>query len=269
MPKVKPAPSIGRSLLVRTLTEWGVGGRRAPATAFSTRIADLIDISSAIELSDFFKLLKNQTADGTAPSPDRLIQYEQHIEAMREAIERGFIDRGFKGAIDGEAVAGRAHTSGKNVQLPEVTTESLHDPQAFKPYARFYSLQQSEFERRTSIIRSLLLSELRAQSDELARVAALDAVLEPLLLNFGRRCFAVIPDLLEHRFEYWRERQRHCDGETGAGSTVADWTGAGGWITQFHWDMRRLLRAEMELRTEPLRGLLKTLGYELSVEEYA
>ena len=264
MPKAKPAPSIGQSLLVRTLTEWGVGGRRAPATVFSTRIADLIDISSAIELSDFFKLLRNQTADGTARSSDSLIQYEQHIEAMREAI-----DRGFAGAIDGEAFAGRAPTSAKNVQLPEVTTESLHDPQAFKPYARFYSLQQSEFERRTSIIRSLLLSELRARSDELARVAALDAMLEPLLLNFGRRCFAVIPDLLEHRFEHWRERQRHCDAETGAGSTVADWTGAGGWITQFHWDMRRLLRAEMELRTEPLRGLLKTLGYELSVEEYA
>jgi hypothetical protein len=264
MPKAKPAPSIGQSLLVRTLTEWGAGAKRGPATVFSTRIADLIDISSAIELSDFFKLLKNQKADGAAPRSDISLQYEQHVAAMRDVIDTSFDPR-----IDGDAVSGRPQATGKSFSLPEVTAESLHDPEAFQPYARFYSLQQSELERRTSIIRSLLMSELRARSDELARVAALDSALEPLLLNFGRRCFAVIPDLLENRFEHWRERQRHRDVEAEADSTLADWMSAGGWITQFRRDMRRLLLAEMVLRTEPLRGLLKTLGHELSVEEYS
>jgi hypothetical protein len=264
MPKAKPAPSIGQSLLIRTLMEWGVGAKRAPATVFSTRIADLIDISSAIKLSDFFKLLKHEKASGAAPSQDILVQYEQHCEEMRAAI-----DTSFERTKGGAAVEGYSQTAGKSFPLPEITGELLNDPQGFQPYARFYSLQQSELERRTSIIRGLLMAELRARSDELSRVAALDTALEPLLLNFGRRCFAVIPDLLESRFEQWRERQRHRDAEAGQDSTLAEWASERGWITQFHRDMRRLLRAEMDLRTEPLRGLLKTLGHELPVEEYS
>lgn len=258
MPKAKSSTSIGQSLLARTLTEWGVASAAAPRMVFSTRLADLIDISSAIELSDFFKLLKREQMSGDTPAPALLDAFRTQHGAIRVALDHSFAPN-----ADSDEPA-----PARGFKLPEAHDNLLRDPDAFRPYARFYGLHQSELERRVALLRGLLLTEMRAHSDNLAKVAALDTALERLMVNFGRRCFAAIPNLLSRRFEQLRERQLQHDDDCGQASTLHDWLGGRGWLTEFHRDTHRLLYAELELRTEPLRGMLLALGHELPSKEY-
>jgi len=110
----------------------------------------------------------------------------------------------------------------------------------------------------TGRLRGRLRDRLAAQSSEMARLAEIDAVMEQTLSPREQRLLAAVPALLGEHFSRLREA---------AGAAAADSPpvpdpaaqSAGHWLDTFRQDMRNVLLAELEVRFQPVQGLLAAL----------
>lgn len=100
-------------------------------------------------------------------------------------------------------------------------------------------------------LRAQLRAALSAGGISQRRLAALDAVLEQALAPREQAALSALPAWLHKRFEQGRPAQPE---GTGTPATARPW------LQAFRQDMRRLLQAELELRLQPLLGLLEAMG---------
>lgn len=112
------------------------------------------------------------------------------------------------------------------------------------PHRQRYAALQQAMQSAIEPLRVLARAAVAQRSAELRRLAALDAVLEPVLAAREQALLALLPTLLEQHHE--RLRRAAPDG-------------ASAWQQVFHRDRHSLLRAELELRLQPVRGLIDTL----------
>lgn len=110
----------------------------------------------------------------------------------------------------------------------------------FSAYRHSYVAQQRGMSTRIAPMRAQLRSALTAASPRLGQLAALDAVFDAALGGRERQALAVVPVLLERYFE----RQ-----PPGAPEPIDK-------------SLRRMLQAELELRWQPMAGMLAALGHE-------
>lgn len=247
--------SVGQAPLVRRLTDLGLGSSRPSKRVFADRLADLIDISDAITLSDFFTTLDSVCADAR-PADSRATHsvFEQQLAAMQAFIDASFV-------VDEDEL----FSADKNAfRLPTTNDGTLRGPEATASYERFYKLHQSELERRVAQLRKVLLKSLECESDALAQVAAVEMALAPMLVKYSRRCLATLPKLVTQRFEHLRRHQHQQDW---VASEPAIWLEEGGWLARFHNELQQLLHAELTLRLQPLEGLLSCLTPEDPIRE--
>jgi hypothetical protein len=239
--------------MVRRLTELGLASSLPGKRVFANRLADLINLSEAITLSDFFTTLDGVCAcDEPIDADPGDLLFEQHRAAMREAIDASFL-------TDEDALSTAAN---KVFRLPAANDDTLSAPEATVSYQRFYSLHQSELERRVAQLRKALIERLQVKSDALAQVAALELALGPTLAKYSRGCLATLPKLVAKRFEHLRQRQQ----ERIAGERHL-WLEAGGWLAKFHNELQQLLHAELTLRLQPLEGMVFCLTTEDPIRE--
>jgi len=116
---------------------------------------------------------------------------------------------------------------------------------------RYLSLQQT-METRIGKLRGRLRALLAARAPALARLAMVDAILERSLSLQERRLLATVPALLEGHFK--RLRQAGQDSQD-AGEPAA----IPPWLAAFRKDMRSVLLAELDIRLQPIEGLLAAL----------
>ena len=91
----------------------------------------------------------------------------------------------------------------------------------------------------------------------MARLAAVDVVMEQVLAGRERSLLAAVPGLLERHFERLRPAEADPAGETGADAPDAARPRA--WLDRFHQDIRNVLLAELDFRFQPVDGLLDAL----------
>ena len=104
-----------------------------------------------------------------------------------------------------------------------------------------YVTQQQAMEVAIGTLRERVRAELGARSPELARLAALDAVMAQVLNVQERRLLATVPGLLEKHYRRLRDE------------------GSGNWVTLLMQDMHTVLLAELDLRLQPVEGLVDAL----------
>lgn len=124
----------------------------------------------------------------------------------------------------------------------------------FPTYRRHYVAQQQQMEDRIAPLRERLRRVLALQSPDLARLAALDAAAERLLGEPERRLLASLPTLLEKRFAKLR-----AEAESVADDAAASSAAAPPWQPHFQQELDGLLQAELDLRWQPIAGLLAAL----------
>lgn len=252
MPKAASHAPPAHASLLQVLTDLGLHAPRAPKKSFADRLAELIDLSGAIDLSEFLRAL-GRIAPGDIPGagePDHPREvFQSRRAAMLEAMAQSF----------SPAPAGES-TSPAALRLPRPRPETLSgNAEAWAPYLRFYALQQSEMERRVAALRRALRQHLAATSTGLAQLAALDTTLDDTLADYARRSLAALPRLLNRRFTALAAAWRDTAAAAGSPGEPDDWLQEGGWLWQFHRDMQRLLLAELSLRLQPLQGMLDAL----------
>jgi hypothetical protein len=157
---------------------------------------------------------------GTATPSALKREFDRVHEAMRRAIE----------SSDASPQPTRRRL------LPETVPADA----GFAPYRQRYIALQQAMESAIETLRA----QARAAAAWLSpRLAAVDAVMENMLSEREQLLLARLPTLLETHFE--RQRRAHAD--------LA-------WIPRFRTDMQQLALAELQLRLQPVRGLIDTLS---------
>ncbi|PQV54411.1 DUF3348 domain-containing protein [Paraburkholderia sp. BL21I4N1] len=123
---------------------------------------------------------------------------------------------------------------------------------------RYQALQQS-METAVGTLRVRLRSLLAAKTPALARLAVLDAVMERALGERERNLLGSVPGLLAGHFERLRAAEQAALAAAAASEddTVAVTPGA--WLDVFRKDMQSVLLAELDVRFQPVEGLLAAL----------
>ncbi|MBD9390754.1 DUF3348 domain-containing protein [Acidovorax sp. ACV01] len=134
------------------------------------------------------------------------------------------------------------------------------DPEAgadFAAHAGRYLALQKQMDTKLGALRAQMRQILSAGPADLRRLAALDAVMEQMLGAREQRLWASLPGHLERRMTHLRAAHQQQLAAAGRDDEPQRWALPGGWLFAFEQDLRTLLLAEMQVRLEPLTGLLE------------
>lgn len=121
-------------------------------------------------------------------------------------------------------------------------------PVEFAPFRQRHLALQRSMLIATGRLRGDLRDRLAQRSAEMARLAEVDAVMEGALSPREHALFGAVPALLETHFERLRAV---------ANTSPADPSAA--WFDGFRRDMQGVLIAELDVRFQPVEGLLAAL----------
>jgi hypothetical protein len=130
----------------------------------------------------------------------------------------------------------------------------------FASYRRRYMARQQAMESGIGPLRARLRAMLAASSPEMARLAAVDVVMEQALGAREHNMLASVPALLEKHFARLRRADQPAAEEAMQTSAAArPDVGHAAWLDVFHQDFQDVLQAELDFRFQPVEGLLETL----------
>lgn len=134
------------------------------------------------------------------------------------------------------------------------------DPKAeadFATHGQRYLGQQKQMEARLSAMRVQMRQWLSQGSPALRQLAALDAVLEQMLGAREQKLWAQLPGFLEGRLAHWRRLHAQRLEVLGQDDVPQQWRQPGGWLFAFEQDVRALWQTEVQVRMQPIMGLLE------------
>ncbi|MGF6721833.1 hypothetical protein P3T43_001180 [Paraburkholderia sp. GAS41] len=137
----------------------------------------------------------------------------------------------------------------------DVTVDTTVDYAVFRQ--RYLSVQQT-METAIGNLRGRLRTTLATRTPAAARLAVVDAVMERALSPREHNLLATVPGLLAGHFERLREAERATLAAAEAAGAAAGGR-SGAWLDVFRKDMQSVLLAELDLRFQPVEGLLAAL----------
>lgn len=226
---------------------------------FAERLGRLIDLSGSIALSRVHVSLA-ATASKLCAKTATVVSTESLVDEfirVRTTIVQSIID-----SFVPTAGVGVAPPS-----LPLVTAAiSAAELTRYGRYQLFYVSRQKEIAVKLGKLRASTRAAVSSRSSRLAQLVVLDAALDEALSAPTQKLFAEIPRLLERRFQYlYLQHQQVVAGQHGAHGEDdwRLWSQAGGWLEQFTGEMQGLLLAELEVRIQPVLGLIEALKEEV------
>ncbi len=146
-------------------------------------------------------------------------------------------------------------------ETPPMDTTTADTSTSFTPHRSRYFAKQQAMELGIGPLRARLRTALTARSPALAQLAAVDAVMEQVLGEQERSLLSSVPVLLEKHFE--RLRQAHLATlapiAPDDAQPPAEAAEAAPWLAEFRRHMQSVLLAELDLRLQPVEGLLEAL----------
>ncbi|HZY18809.1 MAG TPA: DUF3348 family protein [Ramlibacter sp.] len=243
--------SFTSSRLVRLLADWSAlpageaAGSCADAAAgmdFAERLSLWLNAFDAIELQAAHQSIRAIGAGSARPSPVRPLR----PNAVGEDVQR------VRGAL-AHAIA----------QDPLAEHAGPGEPgSTHAPYRRRHLELQRQMEQMVGALRDHVRQAIGHASPRLRQLAALDAVLEQVLSRREQLLLPAAAAMTERRFEHLRQAHRRALEASGQPDDPARWRAPGGWLDTFDQDWRQTLLAELELRLEPVVGLVEALNNE-------
>lgn len=140
----------------------------------------------------------------------------------------------------------------------------------FAPYHRHYIARQRQMSTDIGLLRASARTALARRSPALKKLAALDAVMDQALAARERNLLATVPAFLNRRFEHLYAAHKNALAATdhnAEADTPALWMQPGGWLATYCGEMQAVLLAELELRLQPVAGLIAALENEVAVPQ--
>lgn len=215
-----PMPPQATEPLARLLLQWGVAP--TPAAPVAERLGGWLGWADAIGLSQVLAAPPATTADATARREARNWA-DAALERLQAELTAAFDD----------ALLAR--------ESAEAAPEDMPLSDLLAPYRLHHAQQQRSMAARVATLRERLRPRLAEASGPLARLAQLDAVFERAIVAQERTLLGGLPALLTRR----AESHRAADPRR--------------WRSRFWADLQRALRAELDLRLQPVLGLVEAL----------
>jgi hypothetical protein len=235
MTQVSRRTGFTSSALIRMLARLAELDATESKQALADRLSQWLGWTDAISLST--ALNGSPAAPLTRPSVARAFANVEEEDCVRVRITL------MKVIVEDNAVAPRHF----NVPGRSASNDEAAD---FSAHRRRYVAWQHAMEASIGPLRGRLRAALAARSAEMARLAAVDAVMERALGPHERRLLSTVPALLESHFA----RARHAEH-----AQVADLQASDGGLDLFQRDMQAVLLAELDIRLQPAEGLLAAL----------
>lgn len=204
----------------------------ASGQALSERLSQWLGWTDAIALS---AILNGDTPAALAGQPAGAEPSEREYARVRGTLSA---------AIASDRVLAPAPARSRSRTSVPAAAEG---PVEYLVYRERYRYLQQAMENGIGTLRTRVRTALAAATPEMARLAVLDAVMERALGARERSLLAGIAGLLETRFERLRQEAQ----DTPAAQAA--------WLDRFRQDMRDVLLAELDVRLQPVEGLLAAL----------
>jgi hypothetical protein len=218
--------TFDNSRLVRLLAGWQPVETESSGMDFAERMSLWFNAFDAIRLSAVHQSWRSGGAAAAQPEP-----------ATRQAL--------------------RVRTLADDVRQVRATLAKLIAQEVavdrIEPSHVSYQRRHAELQRRMDLMLSPLRDRLRqalaGASAPLRQLAELDAVLEQVVAPREQALLPTVAAFLERRFKQLRQAHQPVAGEDEVAS----------WLPLFEKDWRDALLAELDLRLQPLTGLLEAL----------
>lgn len=207
--------------------------------SLSDRLSQWLDWNHALALST--------ALDGKTPAPDDGTPAFDSAEEDACARVRASL---------AEAIVGNREWAAPRQQAGngEDGAEAAVDYAVFRQ--RYLSMQRS-MQTATGNLRGRLREMLIGKSAGMARLAEVDAAMELALSPREQMLLATVPALLGIHFEQLQQAGQKMPADLQEQDTPAAAPGA--WLEVFRKDMQSLLLAELDVRFQPVEGLLAAL----------
>lgn len=227
--------NFSSSRLVRLLGEAAGIEVETPRQDFAERLSLWLDAFDAIQLQAAQQPAR-MPARPQASRADaaRLRALEAEFHRMRQALVKAL------DANDAPRAAGKPAAPLAAAQASEATQAD------YGPFRQRYLDRQRQMELRIGPFRAHVRQTLAAASPGLRQLALLDAAFEETLGGREQRLLSSVPALLERRFEQLRQAQP-----------------AAHWLQAFGQEWHEVLLAEMQVRLQPVAGLIEAFSNEV------
>ncbi|SAK69302.1 hypothetical protein AWB78_02670 [Caballeronia calidae] len=215
--------------LVRLLAHFADLDVQEPAQSLSDRLSQWLGWTDAIALSTALATDPPAAFGARSAAPG----VEEECARVRSSLAGAFARE--------EAAARRRHRAAVQPSPDEAPPDYADFRQ------RYVSLQQA-MESDIGALRARLRAMLAAKSQDMARLAVVDAVMEQALSARERTLLANVPALLGKHFE--RLKRVHASQEASTPNA---------WLDVFRKDLQSVLLAELDIRFQPIEGLLAAL----------
>lgn len=241
--------------LVRLLARIGETDVQASQQPLADRLSQWLGWTDAIALSTVLSA-PAPAVGGASPSTSR---GDSEDEAQRCLSLRSALSK----AIVTDGVLAPPRPSARHARAQQVQ-EVPDMPADYAVFRQCYLALQQKMEADIGDLRTRLRNRLAAQSSAMAKLAALDAVMERSLAVRERALLGAVPGLLGKHFERLRKAAQAAEAQAEAQAQAEAHTDSansktGAWLTTFRKDTQSLLLAELDVRFQPVEGLLAAL----------
>lgn len=254
MSYASPQLSLNGSRLIRTLAELDVLDDEYSPKDFGRRFGQLFALTDSISLSDMhYELTKLRFEPREKQAEEIIENFVAQRQTLVDLISRNFL-------------AGEEHRGVRN-RFPAFR-DGLKPEQlsSFDAYQRFYAALQRQMDFEVQHLQSYVRDGVAGLSSSLAKLVLIDTTLGDTLNGHAKRLFPVVPRLLAARFEFLRQEhyQALFNPEQ---DELANWITTGGWLDRFRLDCHSLLLAELDIRLQPVLGLIEALQEHLENQQ--
>jgi hypothetical protein len=215
-----PSQPFAAEPLARLLLQWGIAP--VPKAPVAERLGGWLGWADAIGLSQVLATAPAATADAAARR-----EAQDWAAAALDRLQADLL-----AAFDDALLAlDSAEPAPQGVPLADLLA----------PYRLHHAQQQRSMAARIATLRERLRPRLAEASGALARLAQLDAMFERAVVMQERQALTGLPALLTRR----AETHHAADPRR--------------WRQRFWADLQRALRAELDLRLQPVQGLIEAL----------
>lgn len=263
MTRALPRTSFNSSRLIRFLADLSIADATESKQAFAERLGQWLDFADAITLS---------AALGASPASQSAAQ------SGGQSVPTAAVDEEFarvRTALVSSITNSCSFNAGETriklpVPKPGATIEINEGrglAAAYEPYRRFHLAHQREMESSVRPLRAQVREALAKASPALKPLASLDAALDQILGDRERTLLSTVPLTLEKRFEQLLKAHQQTLLETAQADDSALWLQPGGWLASFCRELQGVLLAELDVRLQPVVGLIEAFSNEANKQK--